>query len=152
MSVDIYVAIPAARWPDIAAVQRCVTSHAYPLHIKRFPVLDRERVVNDGVTATIDGKDAYLEGALARAPALPNDVRMINDRLAASQVADRIGSDHVLMSFHLRAPVEMRAAGYVIAALIVCFDGLGFEPQGNTSGHAAFAESFVAGSDALKGL
>ena len=152
MSVDFYVAVPAVRWPDIVAVRRCVAGHAYPVQIKRFPVLDRQGVTTDGVLASIDGKEAYLEGAVGPAAALSDDVRTINDRLAASHAADRIGSHHVLMTMHLRTPADIRAAGYVISALIVCFDGFGFEPQGDTSGHADFARSLVAGSEALRGL
>jgi hypothetical protein len=55
------------------------------------------------------------------------------------------------MSIRVQSPNEVRAASYVISALIVCFDGFGFEPQGNTSGRADFARSLLAGAEALKG-
>ena len=152
MSVDVYVAVPAARWPDVVTMRRCVASHAYPVHVERFPVLDRHGVTTDGVLASIDGKEAYLEGALGPAAALSDDVRMINDRLGASHATDRIGSHHVLMTIHLHTPAEMRAASYVMSALIVCFDGFGFEPQGGTSGRADFVQALVSGSEMLKGL
>ena len=56
------------------------------------------------------------------------------------------------MVVRVRSPVEIRAASYVISALIVCFDGFGFEPQGNTHGRAEFVESLISGAESLKGL
>lgn len=152
VSVDFYVAMPAAGWPTAAAVQQCMGEHAYPLRIKRFPALNGGHVVTDGVLAAIDGKDAYLEGELMAASAMPADVKDINDRLSASASRENIESDDAIMSVRVRSPSEMRAASYVISALIVCFDGFGFEPQGNTSGRADFARSLISGAEALKGL
>lgn len=100
----------------------------------------------------IDGKEAYLEGELAPASAMPTDVKNINERLSASNPTETIKADDVIMSVRVRSPTEMRAASYVISALIVCFDGFGFEPQGNTHGRADFARSLILGADALKGL
>ncbi len=151
MSVDFYVAVHAANWPTAAAVQQCLVDHTYPVQIKRFPALDGGRVVTDGALAMIDGKEAYLEGELARASAMATDVKMINDRLAASPNPERIKQDDAIMSVRVRSPTEVRAASYVISALIVCFDGMGFEPQGNTSGRGDFAKSLISGAEMLKG-
>ncbi len=152
MSTDFYIAVPAAHWPTAAAVQRCMADRAYPVQIKRFPALKGADVVTDGVLAMIDGTEAYLEGELAPASAIPTDVKSINDRLSASSPSEIIKTDDVVMSVRVRSPTEMRAASYVISALIVCFDGLGFEPQGNSHGRADFARSLILGADALKGL
>lgn len=152
MSVDFYVAVPAANWPTAAAVQQCMADHAYPLQIKRFPALVEGHFVTDGVLAKIDGKDAYLEGELAAASAMPTEVKSINDRLGASTPLESIKANDVILSVRVRSPNEMRAASYVISALIVCFDGLGFEPQGNTHGRADFAQSLISGVEALKGF
>ncbi|MBB3349574.1 hypothetical protein [Sphingomonas sp. BK069] len=151
MSVDFYVTLPVASWPTAAAVQKCMSDHAYPAQLKRFPALNGDHVVTDGALASVDGKDAYLEGELAAATAMPTDVKFINDRLAASASHERIKSDSALMSVRVRSLAEMRAASYVVSALIVCFDGFGFESQGNTSGRAAFARSLLLGAEALKG-
>jgi hypothetical protein len=152
MSVDFYLAMPAANWPTAASVQRCMTTHTYPVQIKRFPSLSRDHVVTDGTLAMIDDKNAYLEGELAVASAMPNDVKALNDRLAAASSPEKIKPDDVLMSVRVASPTEVRAASYVISALIVCFNGFGFEPQGNTSGRADFARSLISGAEALKGL
>jgi hypothetical protein len=152
MSTDFYVAVPAGHWPSAAAVQQCMADHAYPVQIRHFPALRKAKVVTDGALAIIDGKEAYLEGELASASAISTDVTSINDRLSASSPLETIKADDVIMSVRLRSPTEMRAASYVISALIVCFDGYGFEPQGNTHGCADFARSVILGADALKGL
>jgi hypothetical protein len=152
MSVDFYVAVPVGSWPTAAAVQRCMADHVYPVHLNRFPALNGEHVVTDGILASIDGKDAYLEGELAVASVMPADVKLINDRLSASGSQEQIKPSDAMMSVHVRSPAEVRAASYVISALIVCFDGFGFEPQGNTSGRADFARTLLVGAEALKGL
>src|SRR3954471_18910912 len=129
MSVDFYVALPAENWPTASAVQRCMSDRAYPVHVKRFPTLKGGGVVSDGALAVIDGKEAYLEGELAPASAISADVKSINERLITASASERISANDVIMSFRTRSPTEMRAASYVISALIVCFNGLGFEPQ-----------------------
>lgn len=152
MSVDFYVATPAANWPTAVAIEQCMVDHSYPVTIKRFPALNGGSVVADGVHASIEDKDAYLQGQLAPASALSADVDGINDRLSASGSSEAIKSDDVIMSFNIHSPTEMRAATYLISALIVCFKGLGFEPQGNTSGRDDFAQSLISGAETLKGL
>jgi len=127
-----------------------MADHAYPVQITRFPALDDKQVVTDGVLATIDGKDAYVEGELATASLMLASVEDINDRLAPSAVTERIKTSDVLMSVRVHSASEMRAASYVISGLIICFNGFGFEPQGGTYGRADFAKSLISGVDALK--
>ncbi|MGF7151493.1 hypothetical protein FHS96_005159 [Sphingomonas zeicaulis] len=152
MSVDFYVAMPAANWPTAAAVQQCIASHAYPVRITRFPAVDAGGPVTDGVLAVIEGKDVYLEGQIAPASTMPADTKEWNAQLSSSASPEQIKPNNVVMSVHVSSPVEIRAASYVISALILCFDGFGFEPQGNTSGRAEFARSLIAGADALRGM
>lgn len=152
MSVDFYVAVPVASWPTAIALEKCLADHSYPVKIKRYPVLDGDRVVANGLLASIDNKDAYLQGKLSIASKLSAEVADINDRLRASGSSERFKLNDVVISFNVVSPTEMRATSYVITALILCFNGLGFEPQGNTSGRSDFAQSLVSGSEALKGL
>lgn len=152
MSVDFYVALPAATWPTAVAIDRCLSDNSYPVKIRRFPVLDGNRIVTEGILAAIDGKDAYLQGQVAIASAISEDVNSINGRLIASRSPEKIKSDDVVASFNVASPTEMRATSYVVSALIVCFKGFGYEPQGDTSGRADFAQSLISGSEVLKGL
>ena len=99
---------------------------------------------------SVDGRDAYLEGELSPASLSGEEVRAINERIGASVGAFRINDRNALMSFRVRSPDEMRAASYVIAGLVVCFGGYGFEPQGNTHGSADFAKSLIEGAALLK--
>ncbi|WP_242115820.1 hypothetical protein [Sphingomonas lacusdianchii] len=152
MSVDFYVAVPAANWPTAAAVQQCMTDGGFPVAIKRFPTLDSAGVVRDGVLVAIDGHDAYLEGELAPAMLMPEDVKILNDRLSRVSASERIDGKHAVLSIRISMPNEMRATAYVISALIICFDGFGFEPQGDTYGRKDFAQTLIRGAEALKGL
>ena len=152
MSVDFYVAIPAAEWPTAAAVQHCMAERSYPVQLKRFPTFDPQRVVTDGAFVTVDGgTEAYLEGEIISSRLAAADVKMINDRIKASSGRFRIKDGDAVMSIRVRSPAEMRAASYVISGLIVCFSGYAFEPQGNTHGRDDFATTLIAGAEALKG-
>ena len=151
MSVDFYVAVPAGQWPTSAAVAQCASRKGYPIKVRRFPVFDTKKVVTDGVTVSIDGQDAYLEGELSPASLSGDEARTINERLSASAGAFRISDGDALVSFRVRSTGEMRAASYVIASLVLCFGGYGFEPQGNTHGRLDFAKSLIDGAGLLKG-
>lgn len=150
MSVDFYVALPAGEWPSAAAVEHCAARENYPIKITRFPTFDAKKVVTDGVTIAVDGRETYLEGALSPAILSRKEVRAINQRIAASAAPFRIKEGHALTSFRVRSPGEMHAASYVIASLVVCFGGYGFEPQGNTHGRGDFAKSLIEGAALLK--
>ncbi|KQM12836.1 hypothetical protein ASE73_07480 [Sphingomonas sp. Leaf24] len=129
-----------------------MTDRGFPVVIKRFPVLDGFGVVGDGVLAVIDGKDVYLEGELAPASVMSEEVKDVNDRLKSMAVSERIDARDAVMSIHITTPNEMRVTSYVISALIVCFEGFGFEPQGNTYGRKDFADDLIRGLAVLKGL
>ncbi|MBB3692061.1 hypothetical protein [Sphingomonas sp. BK580] len=141
MSVNFYVALPAATWPTAVAIEKCLADSSYPLRIKRFPVLNGNRVVREGILTSIDGEDAYLQGQIAIASSIAEDVNSINGRLIAAGSPERIKSTDVVASFNVASPAEMRATSYVVSALIVCFKGFGYEPQGYTSGRNDFAQS-----------
>ncbi len=129
-----------------------MTDRGFPVVLKRFPVLDGVGVVGDGVLAAIDGKDVYLEGELAPASVMSEEVKDVNDRLKSMAVSERIDARDAVMSIHITTPNEMRVTSYVISALIVCFEGFGFEPQGNTYGRKDFADDLIRGLAVLKGL
>ena len=153
MSVDLYVAVPAAQWPAPAAVEQCLAEKGYPVTLKRFPTLDAHKVVTEGALVTVDGNaEAYLEGERYPASLARDDVKIINDRLAASTDHFRITDDYAVMSVRARSPAEMRAASYVVSSLIICFGGYGFEPQGDAHGRDDFAKSLLSGAAALKGM
>lgn len=150
MGVDFYVAVPAGQWPTAVAVEQCASREGYPIKVRRFPVLDAHKAVTDGASVAVDGSDAYLEGQLSPASLSAEEVRWINERLAASTAQFRISDRHALMSIHVRRPTELRAASYVIASLAVCFGGYAFEPQGNAHGRADFAKALIEGAALLK--
>jgi len=151
MSVDFYVALPAADWPSSAQVQQCIAEQGYPIELQRFPLVSPREGSTEGAQVLLDGTLAYLEGEVLTMAVAPDDVAAINERLAASGSPQITASDAVI-SFRTRSPVETRAASYLIASLVICFDGFGFEPQGNFSGRSEFANALLAGAEALEGL
>jgi hypothetical protein len=153
VSVDFYVALPAGEWPTTAAVERCLHAQQYPIQIKRFPKYDPSAITTDGILITIDeAADAYLEGEVFSESSAAEDVAGINDAIASTGGPFRISDADVIISMRTRSPGEMRAASYLISSFIICFNGYGFEPQGNTHGRAEFVQTLVAGAEALKGL
>jgi hypothetical protein len=152
VSVDFYVAMPAAHWPTTAAVNECLEARGYPVLLQRFPAFATDRAVTDGALAMVDGKDqAYLEGDLLPAKLARQGEQDIVDQMSATPDS-KWNNDSALLSFRLRSPAEVTAASYLISALIVCFHGYGFEPQGRTGGRDEFAQNLIAGAQALKGL
>lgn len=150
MSVDFYAVVPADAWPSVGQVQQCVAAQGYPIVIERFPAFDTHGTNSDGALVRLkDGSATYLEGELFLAIRNPQDVTELNDRLRSTSDL-RIGKNDAVMSIRTRSPSEMRAASYVIASVILCFDGFGFEPQGNSSGRADFAKSMLAGAKQLE--
>ncbi len=152
MSVDLYVSMPVESWPSNEQVQQCVVEQGYPLIIERFPALDHATTVTDGAMVRLgSGGQAYLEGSLFPAHLWPSDVSDLNARL--SSFSDfSIDDGDAVMSIHTRSIKEMRAASYVVASLIVCFDGIGLDPQGNTGGKSEFAEMLIMGANQLEGM
>ena len=150
MSVDFYVAVPAAEWPSPASAQQCIGQNGYPITIERFPSLKPNEVVTDGALVTIDGQKSYLEGELSPASKAPDDVREINQRLTNAKADFRVTNEYALMSVRARSADEVRAAAYVISGLIICFHGYGFEPQGNGHGRADFAKGLLATEQQLR--
>jgi hypothetical protein len=151
MSVDFYVAMRADNWPSVEQVQQCTAAREYPIEVQNFPSPDQSIVSNDGVRVLVDGTLVYLEGEVFSNTVAPDDLATINERLAAND-SRQIATSEAVISFRTRSPAEMRAASYLIASLVVCFDGYGFEPQGNTSGQGDFANALLAGAETLKGL
>ena len=149
MSVDFYVALPAGDWPTAAQVQQCIAEQRFPIAVQRWPSPDPARVQTDGALLVLDGTPAYLEGEIFSSIVAPQSIAELNERLATSG-SPQIGTGEAVMSIRVRSPSEMRAASYLIASLVICFDGFGFEPQGNTSGRADFANALLAGAEALR--
>lgn len=152
MSVDLFVSVSVDNWPSIEQVQQCALAQGYPLIIERFPVLDLEATVTDGaMTQLSNGAQAYLDGSLYPAHLWPSDVSDLNSRLRS--VSDLvIGEGDAVMSIHTRSIEELRAASYLVASIIVCFDGIGIETQGNAGGKTEFAEVLISGANQLESL
>ena len=150
MSVDLYLGLPAANWPSAEQVQRCMIAHNYPIHVERFPQFEATKIVNDGALVILDGtKETYLEGEIISGTTDRSTVTDLNEQLKASGL--RVSQSDAIMSMRTRSSGEMRAASYVIAGLIVCFEGFGFETQGNIGGRKEFAGLLVEGAEMLKG-
>jgi hypothetical protein len=172
MSVDYYVAVHQANWPPAAAVQACLVERGYPVRLESAPaeplssngalaVRFHDRGVElEASTVQLSATKAYAytldrppdlkaEGGVEVHKLRPDDVFAPADinkdlaRIGAGGV--RFGNgDYVLtMSFHSSTD-ETRAGLYLLAAMIHCFDGYGFEFQGGAHGGRAYADGLVA--------
>lgn len=151
MSIDFYVVAPIDAWPNAEQIRKCVATQGYPIAIERFPMLEASRTVSDGALVQLDdGPQAYLEGELFTAILQPKDTSELNERMQLSDL--KITEKDAVMSMRTRSIAEVRAASYVVSAIIVCFDGFGFDPQSNTSGKEDFAELLLIGTKQLEGM
>jgi hypothetical protein len=174
MSVDYFVAVHQANWPTAAAVQTCLAKRDYPVRLEQAPAepfspspgalavrfrgrpieLEASAVqlsptVSYGYSFTRPPDVSHKDGEMQLFQMRPDDVFQPADitadlaRLGAKGVSFGYG-DRVLSVSFRGSSDEIRAGFYLMAAMIYCFDGYGFEFQGDTHGAHAYADDLVA--------
>lgn len=151
MSVDFYAVNPADSWPSQDQMQQCIAAEGYPITLERFPVLTEGKSNDNGVLLQlVEGSKVYLEGSLAHRIDASDTAETVNQNL--TPVGLEVGAEDVIISFRTRSIQEIQGASYIMASLIMCFDGFGFESQGNTGGKGDFATGLLQGVQLLQGV
>jgi hypothetical protein len=141
MSVDFYAAVD--RWPTQAQMELCAVERSYPIKFERFPAAASGKIVDDGILATVDDQQAYLEGEIF--PTMESLRK--SDVETRSEIANMLGASnqHYLLTIRIGSrPSEFIATAYVISSLVHCFGGIAYEPQGKTRGKVDFANALLA--------
>ena len=146
MSFDYYVAVGQDKWPTAAAVQRALKNLGYPLALVSSP--DQSFSMPDGtfsLPVVFEGRPVELEAEIERATEIDDSESLFGyiAAYAASNFKIRDGDYFLTLTFRSDAD-RIRAGLYLAAALILTFDGYGFETQFESHGSADFANQLVA--------
>ncbi|MEO7688445.1 MAG: hypothetical protein ABIS51_04100 [Sphingomonas sp.] len=173
MSFDIYVLVPARSWPTARQLDDALLEAGYPVRLgDRSPLawdaplapVAAEPIrftVQDANQAQILGQPVGAEMEMPHEIVMPvvlddvvldpdfcwetlTDVASLNSQLEdiqAGAVAE-IG-DHLVWFSHHVDQRNYNAGMYILAALILRFDGYGFEMQGASHGREAFVRELL---------
>ena len=150
MSVDYYVAVHAADWPTPSATNQCLSKLHYPVSISNVSKADVDRplamVPNTlGLITEFEGKSVELEASITRlGPAYwsANDLNTALKEIGLNTANYQDGDYLLTFSFRSSIP-EYRAGAFLMAGLIKCANGMGFEFQGGTFGTDEYANSLA---------
>jgi hypothetical protein len=146
MSFDYFVAVHKDKWPTAQAVQASLKKLGYPLALNSAP--DRPFSAAAGASTlpvVFEGRPVVLEVDIEQA-ADANDAESIFGLIAEHAGSNFLisnGDYFLTLTFRSDAD-QIRAGLYLAAAMILSFDGYGFENQYETHGGSGFARQLLA--------
>jgi hypothetical protein len=183
MGVDYHVALHAANWPTMQALQQCIDERGWPVRLgakgdPRWtePLAPVPKTL--GLPVTFKSEPLELEASFVTlSPSKsfgyrfdrPSDIQAdgsaiyqmrpdealkpidINETLAqigASGIRFDYG-DRVLSLTFRSSIKEWQAGFYIMAGLIKCFDGYGFELQQGSHGTSGYADTLLSEASEL---
>jgi hypothetical protein len=146
MSFDYFVAVHSDEWPTAAAVQTALEGLGYPVSL--VSALGEAFSVAKGtfsLPVIFEGRQVRLEADIVQATDAndPESLWGSIAKCAAPNFAISNGDYFLTLTFRSDAD-QVRAGLYLAAAMILAFDGYGFENQFETHGGREFADQLVA--------
>lgn len=145
MSTGYDVIVPKGRWPGVAALDRAMAARGFPVALVSQPdpgAAVREVKRTLGLPVLLEGRRIELEAMIGVFDPSPDDET--NETLEMIGADFRATPGDHLFSVALRAsPEEWTAASYVMATLVLDFDGYGYEMQAESHGRAEWAEELI---------
>jgi hypothetical protein len=146
MSFDYFIAVHADKWPTAKAVQSALENLGYPVSLASAP--DEAFSVAHGsfrLPVIFQGRPVELEAAIEQATDAndPDTLFGYLARCAEPNFAISNGDYFLTLTFRSDAN-QVRAGLYLAAAMILAFDGYGFENQFETHGRGEFANQLIA--------
>jgi hypothetical protein len=146
VSFDYFVAVHERDWPTAASVQKALVNLGYPLRLAdATPVPFAVADFKEGLAVDFEGKrvllEAYIEQALDA-----DDPESLYGYIAECSASNfEISNGDYFLTLTFRSDADQTRAGlYLAAAMILSFDGYGFENQAETHGALDFAEQLLA--------
>jgi hypothetical protein len=146
MSFDYFVAVHKENWPSAKAFQASLERLGFPVALASAP--DRALSVEEdsfSLPVFFEGRSVVLQADIHQATDTDDEESLFGyiAKCAASNFAISDGDYFLILTFRSDAD-QIRAGLYLAAALILTFNGYGFENQAETHGGAAFADQLVA--------
>ena len=146
MSFDYFVAVHNDKWPTAKAVQTALECLGYPVSLasaldEAFSIPKR----TFRLPVIFEGHPVVLEADIAQATDAedPESLWGYIAKCAAPNFAISNGDYFLTLTFRSDAD-QVRAGLYLAAAMILAFDGYGFENQFDTHGSSEFARQLLA--------
>jgi len=146
VSFDYFVAVHHGKWPTAKAVQAALERLGYPVSLASAPD-EAFSVVKGtfGIPVIFEGHPVELEADVEQATDAddPESLWGYIAMCAAPNFAISNGDYFLTLTFRSDAD-QIRAGLYLAAAMILAFDGYGFENQFETHGGSKFAHQLLA--------
>jgi hypothetical protein len=142
LSFDYFVAVHNHNWPTAAAMQAALVRLEYPLALGEAP--QEPLSVAEwtfSLPVVFEGRPVVLEADIRQATDV-GDAESLFGYLAQCAAPDFtiLDGDYFLTLTFRSDADQVRAGLYLAAAMILAFDGYGFENQFETHGGADFAQ------------
>lgn len=147
MSFDYFVAVHNDKWPTAKAVQIAIEGLGYPVSLASAP--DEAFSIAKGgafnIPVIFEGHAVILEADIEQATDA-NDPESLWGHIAKCAAPNfAISNGDYFLTLRFRSDADQIRAGlYLAAAMILAFDGYGFENQFETHGRGEFADQLVA--------
>jgi hypothetical protein len=146
VSFDYFVAVHGDKWPTAKSVQTALERLAYPISLALTPneAFSIEKAAL-GIPVIFEGRSVLLEADIDQATDA-NDPESLRGYIAKSAAPDfAISNGDYFLTLTFRSDADQIRAGlYLAAAMILAFEGYGFENQFETHGRGEFANQLVA--------
>jgi hypothetical protein len=146
VSFDYFVAVHYDKWPTAKAVQSALEDLRYPVRLASAP--EEAFSIAKGafsLPVIFEAHPIMLEAGIEQATDAndPETLWGYIAKCAAPNFAISNGDYFLTLTFRSDAN-QIRAGLYLAAAMILAFDGYGFENQFETHGRGEFADQLVA--------
>ncbi|MEQ1519054.1 MAG: hypothetical protein ABL931_21450 [Usitatibacteraceae bacterium] len=145
MSFDYFVAVHQQNWPTSAKVQLALETLGYPLLLADAPDEPFAVDFREGLAVDFEGRSVLLEADIEQATDADDPESLFGyiAECAAQNFKISNGDFFLILTFRSDAD-QIRAGLYLAAAMILSFNGYGFENQAETHGGSEFADQLLA--------
>ncbi|HWA22121.1 MAG TPA: hypothetical protein VG735_06980 [Caulobacterales bacterium] len=142
MSFDYYVAVRRDKWPTAQEVQDALERLSYPVSLESPSAEPFSVSVN--LSVVFEGRPVALEANVEKATEIDDGDTLWGyiAQCSASNFLISNGDYFLTLTFRSDAD-QIRAGLYLAAAMILSFDGYGFENQFESHGGTEFAQQLA---------
>ena len=146
MSFDYFVAVHEKDWPTAEKVQHSLESLGYPLRLAdALPLPFAVANFRDGLAVEFEGKPVALEADVEQATDADDPESLFGYIAECAAQNFKISNGDYFLTLTFRSDADQIRAGlYLAAAMILSFNGYGFENQAETHGGEDFAEQLLS--------
>jgi hypothetical protein len=145
VSFDYFVAVHNDKWPTAKAVQTALEGLGYPVSLASAPDDAFSVARASGLCVVFEGRPVVLSAYTEQATDADDPESLWGYIAECAAPTFTISNGDYFLTLRFRSDAdEIRAGLYLAAAMILAFDGYGFENQFETHGRGDFAARLVA--------